>query len=80
MNPPLTNTRRIKRGTSDSLGWRELEFVDGESHIGNVSEGTVIGCLWHLTDLHLCDAESPARIEFLDRYADPDSPMKEEFE
>ena len=80
MNPPLTNTRRIKRGNSDPLGWRDLEFVDGESHIGNVSEGKVIGCLWHLTDLHLCDAESPARIEYLDRYADPDSPMKEEFE
>ncbi len=25
----------------------------------------------HLTDVHLCDAQSPARVEFLDRYSDP---------
>jgi metallophosphoesterase (TIGR03767 family) len=25
----------------------------------------------HLTDIHLCDAQSPARVEFLDRYSDP---------
>ena len=25
----------------------------------------------HLTDVHIIDAESPARVEFLDRYADP---------
>ncbi|MFY9587264.1 MAG: TIGR03767 family metallophosphoesterase [Actinomycetota bacterium] len=25
----------------------------------------------HLTDTHLCDAQSPARVEFLDRYSDP---------
>ena len=25
----------------------------------------------HFTDIHLIDAESPARVEFLDRYADP---------
>ncbi|UQX88592.1 metallophosphoesterase [Jatrophihabitans telluris] len=30
----------------------------------------------HLSDLHLCDSQSPARAEFLDRWADPDSPLK----
>jgi len=25
----------------------------------------------HLTDIHLCDTQSPARVEFLDRYRDP---------
>jgi metallophosphoesterase (TIGR03767 family) len=29
----------------------------------------------HLSDLHVCDAQSPARAEFLDRWADPDSPV-----
>jgi metallophosphoesterase (TIGR03767 family) len=29
----------------------------------------------HLSDLHVCDAQSPARVEFLDRWADPDSPV-----
>lgn len=28
----------------------------------------------HLTDMHLIDAQSPARVEFLDRYDDPGSP------
>jgi metallophosphoesterase (TIGR03767 family) len=32
----------------------------------------------HLSDLHLCDSQSPARAEFLDRWADPDSPIKAE--
>ena len=26
----------------------------------------------HMSDLHICDTQSPARVEFLDRYADPD--------
>src|SRR5206468_1334385 len=30
----------------------------------------------HLSDLHLCDAQSPARLEFLDRWTDPDSPVR----
>jgi metallophosphoesterase (TIGR03767 family) len=29
----------------------------------------------HLSDLHVCDHQSPARAEFLDRWADPDSPI-----
>jgi metallophosphoesterase (TIGR03767 family) len=29
----------------------------------------------HLSDLHVCDAQSPARVEFMDRWADPDSPI-----
>ena len=31
----------------------------------------------HLSDLHVCDHQSPARVEFLDRWADPDSPILE---
>jgi metallophosphoesterase (TIGR03767 family) len=29
----------------------------------------------HLSDIHICDSQSPARVEFLDRWADPDSPV-----
>lgn len=32
----------------------------------------------HLSDLHVCDAQSPARVEFIDRWADPDSPVFDE--
>ncbi|MGF7233457.1 MAG: TIGR03767 family metallophosphoesterase, partial [Frankia sp.] len=30
----------------------------------------------HLSDLHVMDHQSPARVEYLDRYADPDSPYR----
>jgi metallophosphoesterase (TIGR03767 family) len=33
----------------------------------------------HLSDLHVMDAQSPARSEYLDRIADPDSPLRERF-
>lgn len=33
----------------------------------------------HLSDLHVMDSQSPVRVEFLDRYADPGSPYREEF-
>lgn len=78
MIPVTTLRSRIVPGEPDALGWRGLERTDGEPHPEPAPEGEVLGCLWHLSDLHLCDAESPARIEYLDRYADPDSPYAEE--
>lgn len=74
MHPVTTVKSTIVRSEPNAHGWRELQRADGEPHIGALPEGEVLACLWHLSDLHLCDAESPARIEYLDRYADPDSP------
>lgn len=37
-----------------------------------------IAALIHLSDLHVCDAQSPSRVEYFDRYADPDSVLAEE--
>jgi metallophosphoesterase (TIGR03767 family) len=37
----------------------------------------VIATFIHLSDIHICDASSPARLEFLDRIADPDNPLSQ---
>lgn len=75
-----TRDQRIVRGEPNYLGWRELLVAPGESAATTTGDGTVIACIWHLSDLHLCDAESPVRIEYLDRFADPDSPYRDEIE
>jgi hypothetical protein len=45
---------------------------------GAAQIGESLLTLAHLSDLHLCDSQSPARAEFLDRWADPNSPVKAE--
>ena len=71
-------------------GYRPLERRRGEPHTirteladpapQGVDTGRVEPLLTvaHLSDLHVCDHQSPARIEFLDRWADPDSPILEQ--
>jgi metallophosphoesterase (TIGR03767 family) len=44
------------------------------------SAGEVLLASAHLSDLHVCDSQSPARVEFLDRFADPDSALLEHLE
>jgi len=68
----------ISRGLEGPGGWQDLTTAAGEAHLGPIPPGQSLGCLWHLSDLHLCDAESPARLEYLDRLADPDSPYRAE--
>ena len=73
-----TTRATINRGEVGPGGWRELRSEAGEDRLHEVAAGEVLACLWHLSDLHVCDAESPARAEYLDRYSDPDSPYREE--
>ncbi|MEN9752718.1 MAG: hypothetical protein RL670_409, partial [Actinomycetota bacterium] len=58
-----------------------LEVVDGEPLAGQ-APGKVLplATFLHMSDLHVCDAQSPARVEFLDRYADPDYPSRAQIE
>ena len=76
--PGDTTRVTITRGDLGPGGWRELRAADGEEHPQEVPTGEVLACLWHLSDLHVCDAESPARAEYLDRHSDPDSPYREQ--
>jgi metallophosphoesterase (TIGR03767 family) len=74
---PETHKGRISRGGSQSgTNWKSLEYEKGEPLIGEEPQSPVVlATLIHLSDLHICDAASPARLEFLDRIADPDNPL-----
>ena len=67
------------RGQANALGWREIIEGPDEKHIGHAfpATSTPLLLMHHLSDLHVCDAQSPTRPEYLDRWADPDSPIRE---
>lgn len=75
-DPRLTTSVTIARGEEKSGGWRDLVEGPGEDYQERVPKGEPLACLWHVSDVHLCDAESPARLEYLDRFGDPDSPYR----
>ena len=74
-----TSTNRIVRSkVSPDSNWRELLLDKGEVVIGEEPLNTqVVATFIHLSDIHICDAASPARLEFLDRIADPDNPLSQ---
>jgi len=76
---PSTSTNRIIRSKSSSdSNWRELIHDKGEPVIGDEPlNAQVLAAFIHLSDIHICDAASPARLEFLDRIADPDNPLSQ---
>jgi metallophosphoesterase (TIGR03767 family) len=71
-----TADRTLAPGAPDRLGWTELVTAPGEVHHGGSPHpaGDVLVSFVHLSDLHLCDAESPARLEYLDHHGDPGAP------
>ena len=72
-----SRNQRIIRSQANELGWVDLELVQGEALIGDAPSSTAQSLLTfiHISDLHICDAQSPARIELTDRFADPHNPM-----
>ena len=72
-----TQKSRLIRGDANTLGWRDIEVGPGESIEGiePSKEARSLLSLIHISDLHICDAQSPARVEILDRYADPHHPL-----
>jgi hypothetical protein len=69
-------------------GYRKLAATDGEQHaVRDDLDGTGLPPAWrraarpllviaHLSDTHVMDHQSPGRAELLDRYCDPDSPLR----
>ena len=74
-----TSANRIVRSKiSANSNWRELLLDKGEEPIGEEPlNAKVVAAFIHLSDIHICDAASPARLEFLDRIADPDNPLSQ---
>jgi metallophosphoesterase (TIGR03767 family) len=69
--------QRIVRGEPNDRGWVDLTLSPGESLLGQAPSGDAQPLLTfiHISDFHICDAQSPARIELMDRFADPHHPM-----
>ncbi|NDE71557.1 MAG: TIGR03767 family metallophosphoesterase, partial [Actinobacteria bacterium] len=70
---------RIIKGRQEHLGWRELFQDSPQAHLGipNSRDCRALLTLVHISDTHICDAQSPARVEFLDRFADPHHPLSQ---
>lgn len=80
-----TQRRTAVAGERSERGYWRLRPGPGEAHVlraelangaGAGSPGAALLTIGHLSDLHVCDSQSPARAEFLDRWADDDSPVK----
>ncbi len=82
-----TLDRTITATAPSSRGWHDLTVGAGEPLVRRFlrtdsSQADAGGradpllAFAHLSDLHVCDHQSPARVEFCDRYADPDSPYR----
>jgi metallophosphoesterase (TIGR03767 family) len=83
-----TLDRTLVLGTPGAGGYRPIVSGAGEPHLvrdellvtanrhgGHHGRGRALLAFGQLTDIHAMDTQSPARVEFLDRYNDPDSPF-----
>jgi len=80
-----TLARTLVKGPKGKHGYRRIVVGPGEPHlvrnemVRHVRRRPAVGqrrgilAMGQLTDMHLMDVQSPARVEFLDRYNDPDS-------
>ncbi len=80
-----TLARTLHHGPPGAKGYRKVVDGPGEPSLvrgdllGGAARGsgsrTPVLSLGQLTDMHIIDAQSPARVEFLDRLDDPGSPL-----
>jgi metallophosphoesterase (TIGR03767 family) len=86
--PASTTHGRVVPGEPQDGGYRRLVPAAGEQHLvrsdlsgGSLHAGwqrsaTPLLVLAHLSDTHLMDHQSPGRAELVDRFSDPDSPLR----
>jgi metallophosphoesterase (TIGR03767 family) len=78
-NPANTARRRLVPGEPAEGGYRVLSAQDGAGlGPGWLRSAAPLLVLAHLSDTHIMDHQSPGRAELLDRYSDPDSPLRAE--
>ena len=80
-----TLEQTLLKGDKGKHGYRKIVVGPGEPHLvrddlmkgvrrpGKARRRGILA-MGQLTDMHLMDAQSPARVEFLDRLDDPGSP------
>jgi metallophosphoesterase (TIGR03767 family) len=69
--------RRISRVSQPGTKWKKLVALDERTQTGDApTKAEPLLTLIHLSDLHICDAQGPTRLEFIDRMADPGHPMQ----
>jgi metallophosphoesterase (TIGR03767 family) len=87
-DPPTTARQRLVPGQAGDGGYRALVPADGEQHaVRDDLADRALRPAWHrsarpllviaqLSDTHVMDHQSPGRAELMDRYSDPDSPVR----
>lgn len=65
------NYHRLTSGPGEPHVIRTELAAPGRSHHRNIKGKRTLLNFVHFTDVHVIDAQSPARVEFLDRFADP---------
>jgi len=87
-DPASTAQGRFIPGEAQEGGYRRLTAEAGEQHTvrtelfsGSLPGGwqrsaTPLLAIAHLSDTHVMDHQSPARAELVDRFSDPDSPLR----
>jgi metallophosphoesterase (TIGR03767 family) len=81
-----TLDRTLLLGSAGAGGYRPIVAGPGEPHLvrsellggaarAQPSRRRALLAFSQLTDIHVMDTQSPARVEYLDRYDDPDNPL-----
>jgi metallophosphoesterase (TIGR03767 family) len=86
--PDSTAQQRLVPGAEGDLGYRGILATEGEQHTvrtdlcsGSLAaswrrSATPLLAVAHLSDTHVMDHQSPGRAELMDRFSDPDSPVR----